>query len=268
VRIDRLPHRRVEAIHTQGVEEAAQAPLAGSDTRLGGVRHGAAVPADQRLGTLRPDRDHGIQILHREHPGRSSVEQQLHQRGLEERMVTGQHERAARVDLSEPVGEPGERAEIPCGLTRDTHSRRGPGADDDDFVNEGSHDLEHPLEQGRAAEHRPRLVAAEPTGSPTPQHDRCHSVGAPRGVVAARGIHRATCSIAAMAEDDFDSAWIDRFAAEAGLTTLDDEQIEALLALAGRAAHESGDRRNAPLSCFLRGLQLGRTGTGDPLGGI
>ena len=66
-----------------------------------------------------------------------------------------------------------------------------------------------------------------------------------------------------MAEDDFDTAWIDDFAAAAGVDTLDDEQIEALLSLAGVAAHDSGDRRNAPVSCFLRGLQLGRAGT-DP----
>lgn len=71
-----------------------------------------------------------------------------------------------------------------------------------------------------------------------------------------------------MADEDFDTAWIDRFADDAGVAPLDDAQVEALLALAGRAAHESGDRRNAPLSCFLRGLQLGRAGTDDLLGGI
>ena len=31
--------------------------------------------------------------------------------------------------------------------------------------------------------------------------------------------------------------------------------------IAGRAAHGSGDRRNAPLSCFLAGLRMGRDGT-------
>jgi hypothetical protein len=71
-----------------------------------------------------------------------------------------------------------------------------------------------------------------------------------------------------MADDDFDPAWIDRFASDAGVASLDAAQIDALLDLAGRAAHESGDRRNAPLSCFLRGLQLGRAGTDDLLGGI
>ncbi len=64
-----------------------------------------------------------------------------------------------------------------------------------------------------------------------------------------------------MAEDDFDTAWIDDFAAAAGVDALDADQIDALLSLAGAAAHDSGDRRNAPISCFLRGLQLGRAGT-------
>jgi hypothetical protein len=67
-----------------------------------------------------------------------------------------------------------------------------------------------------------------------------------------------------MADEDFDSAWIDRFAEQAGLAPLDASQVDALLSLAGHAAHDSGDRRNAPLSCFLRGLQLGRAGTQAP----
>jgi Domain of unknown function (DUF6457) len=71
-----------------------------------------------------------------------------------------------------------------------------------------------------------------------------------------------------MADDDFDSAWIDRFARDSGLEPLTPEQVDALLALAGHAAHDSGDRRNAPLSCFLRGLQLGRNDVADLLGGI
>ncbi len=64
-----------------------------------------------------------------------------------------------------------------------------------------------------------------------------------------------------MADDDFDTDWIETFAAAAGLGPLDATQVDALLALAGDAAHDSGDRRNAPISCFLRGLQLGRAGT-------
>ena len=66
-----------------------------------------------------------------------------------------------------------------------------------------------------------------------------------------------------MAEDDFDTTWIDDFAAASGVDALDAEQIDALLSLAGVAAHDSGDRRNAPISCFLRGLQLGRAAA-DP----
>jgi hypothetical protein len=62
-------------------------------------------------------------------------------------------------------------------------------------------------------------------------------------------------------------AWLERardaVAAEAGLDAADlslteaDEQ--ALLELARIAAHESGDRRNAPLLCYLVGL-AGRSG--------
>ena len=71
-----------------------------------------------------------------------------------------------------------------------------------------------------------------------------------------------------MADEDFDITWIRTFADRAGVAPLTEEQIDALLSLAAHAAHDSGDRRNAPLSCFLRGLQLGRAGTDDLLGGI
>lgn len=54
----------------------------------------------------------------------------------------------------------------------------------------------------------------------------------------------------------------DRLAAEAGIDAaaleLTDEQVVALLDLARVAAHESGDRTNAPLACFLAGVALGR----------
>jgi hypothetical protein len=40
--------------------------------------------------------------------------------------------------------------------------------------------------------------------------------------------------------------------------SLSEEDIDALLALAGVAAHTSGDRTNAPLATFLAGLALGR----------
>jgi Domain of unknown function (DUF6457) len=42
---------------------------------------------------------------------------------------------------------------------------------------------------------------------------------------------------------------------------LDDAQIDTLLDLARIAAHESGDRRNAPLLCYLAGLAQGRGGS-------
>jgi hypothetical protein len=40
--------------------------------------------------------------------------------------------------------------------------------------------------------------------------------------------------------------------------SLSDEQVELLLALAGVAAHASGDRTNAPLATFLAGVAVGR----------
>jgi hypothetical protein len=39
---------------------------------------------------------------------------------------------------------------------------------------------------------------------------------------------------------------------------LSDEEVRVLLDLARVAAHESGDRTNAPLACFLVGLAMGR----------
>ncbi|CAB4558166.1 unannotated protein [freshwater metagenome] len=64
-----------------------------------------------------------------------------------------------------------------------------------------------------------------------------------------------------MDENEFDHTWIAAFAATHGATALTSDQVDALLSLAGRAAHQSGERRNAPLSCFLAGLQLGATAT-------
>lgn len=59
----------------------------------------------------------------------------------------------------------------------------------------------------------------------------------------------------------------DRIAAATGLdaTELDltDADVVALLDLARIAAHESGDRRNAPLACYLLGLALGRAPAAD-----
>lgn len=64
-----------------------------------------------------------------------------------------------------------------------------------------------------------------------------------------------------MTDSDFDQEWITQFAATAAVDPLDGEMVDALLELAGRAAHTSGDRRNAPLAAFLAGLRLGRDGT-------
>lgn len=53
-----------------------------------------------------------------------------------------------------------------------------------------------------------------------------------------------------------------RIAEASGVDTarleLTDEDVAALLDLARVAAHESGDRTNAPLACYLVGLALGR----------
>ena len=64
--------------------------------------------------------------------------------------------------------------------------------------------------------------------------------------------------------DDWLTSARDRLAQEAGQSpeTLDLSQAEAdeLLELARIAAHESGERINAPLLCYLVGLARGRSG--------
>lgn len=54
----------------------------------------------------------------------------------------------------------------------------------------------------------------------------------------------------------------ERIGAEAGLDAselaLSSRDRDLLLELARVAAHESGDRTNAPLVCFLAGIALGR----------
>lgn len=49
------------------------------------------------------------------------------------------------------------------------------------------------------------------------------------------------------------SEWITAFAERLGLPALDDEAVEALLDLAGVAAHAS-ERLAAPLTCYLVGV--------------
>jgi hypothetical protein len=65
--------------------------------------------------------------------------------------------------------------------------------------------------------------------------------------------------------DDWLAAARDRIAAATGENPtgleLDPEQTDAVLELARVAAHESGERTNAPLVCYLAGLAAGRSET-------
>ena len=64
--------------------------------------------------------------------------------------------------------------------------------------------------------------------------------------------------------DDWLSAARDRLAAAAGeepaALALSQSEIDELLELARIAAHDSGERINAPLLCYLVGLARGRAG--------
>jgi len=64
--------------------------------------------------------------------------------------------------------------------------------------------------------------------------------------------------------DDWLSSARDRLAEESGQgpesLDLSQAEIDELLELARIAAHESGERINAPLLCYLVGLARGRTG--------
>jgi hypothetical protein len=51
--------------------------------------------------------------------------------------------------------------------------------------------------------------------------------------------------------------WLTKAAAPLGDVDLSDGDVETLLDLARIAAHESGDRRNAPLLCYLVGRAQG-----------
>jgi hypothetical protein len=55
----------------------------------------------------------------------------------------------------------------------------------------------------------------------------------------------------------------DETGVDSGTLSLTEGEIAALLDLARVAAHDSGDRTNAPLVCFLAGLALGRSSDGD-----
>lgn len=50
---------------------------------------------------------------------------------------------------------------------------------------------------------------------------------------------------------------VEAVAREVGVPSLDEREIEGVLALAGAAAHGTGDRTAAPLVCFLAGLMAG-----------
>ena len=84
---------------------------------------------------------------------------------------------------------------------------------------------------------------------------------APRDPLPRRRVTRSRANQFSMDENEFDHTWIAAFAASNNTAALNSEQVDALLDLAGRAAHQSGERRNAPLSCFLAGLQLGQAGS-------
>jgi hypothetical protein len=53
---------------------------------------------------------------------------------------------------------------------------------------------------------------------------------------------------------DARSELVGAVAAELGVAPLDEGEVDAVLELAGAAAHGTGDRTAAPLCCFLAGL--------------
>lgn len=53
---------------------------------------------------------------------------------------------------------------------------------------------------------------------------------------------------------DARSELVEAVAHELGVAPLDEREIDAVLLLAGAAAHGTGDRTAAPLTCFLAGL--------------
>jgi hypothetical protein len=56
-------------------------------------------------------------------------------------------------------------------------------------------------------------------------------------------------------------AWLTSVAEALGVEGLRPGEADVLLELARLAAHESGDRRNAPLLCYLVGFAAAREGT-------
>lgn len=64
---------------------------------------------------------------------------------------------------------------------------------------------------------------------------------------------------------DARSKLIEAVAQELGVPPLDEREIDAVLTLAGAAAHGTGDRTAAPLTCFLAGLVAGSAGRAETL---
>jgi hypothetical protein len=64
---------------------------------------------------------------------------------------------------------------------------------------------------------------------------------------------------------DARSILIEVVAEEFGVPPLDDGEVDAVLSLAGAAAHGAGDRTAAPLCCYLAGLAAGTAGRAETL---
>jgi len=60
---------------------------------------------------------------------------------------------------------------------------------------------------------------------------------------------------------DARSELIEEVAKKLGVAPLNEEEIDSVLALAGAAAHGTGDRTAAPLCCFLAGMAAGANRT-------
>jgi hypothetical protein len=78
------------------------------------------------------------------------------------------------------------------------------------------------------------------------------------------GVYGPHLTYPALAMDEWLSDARDRLAAACGADPADlelsQEEVDELLELARIAAHESGERINAPLLCYLVGLVRGRRG--------
>jgi len=64
---------------------------------------------------------------------------------------------------------------------------------------------------------------------------------------------------------DARSELVEAVANELDVAPLQEEEVDAVLELAGAAAHGTGDRTAAPLCCFLAGLAAGAADRGEML---